>query len=157
MPWLETSSVNERARFIAADRRGLYTRAELCTRYGISRKTGYKWLGRFAEDGRRGLQDRSHAPHPKAYDAIMYREPYAVRGRTIGFLPEAAVLAGAVVALGAIWAAVRSGPEVLIGTAIGARGPMAFKPPKLVPLPVRLRIRFMFLQRVAMPSLPPAA
>jgi putative transposase len=63
MPWLETSSVNERARFIAADRRGLYTRAELCTRYGISRKTGYKWLGRFAEDGRRGLQDRSHAPH----------------------------------------------------------------------------------------------
>src|SRR5574337_708745 len=63
MPWLETSPVDERERFIADDRRRLYTRAELCARYGISRKTGYKWLGRFAEDGRWGLQDRSHAPH----------------------------------------------------------------------------------------------
>lgn len=30
MPWLETSPVNERERFIADDRRGLYSRAELC-------------------------------------------------------------------------------------------------------------------------------
>jgi transposase InsO family protein len=63
MPWLETAPVNEREHFIVDDRRGLYTRAELCARYGISRKTGYKWLARFAEDGRRGLRDRSHAPH----------------------------------------------------------------------------------------------
>jgi transposase InsO family protein len=63
MPWLETSPVDERERFIADDRRGLYTRVELCARYGISRKTGYKWLARYHEDGRRGLQDRSHAPH----------------------------------------------------------------------------------------------
>ena len=62
MPWLETSSVEQRERFIADERRGFYTRTELCARYGISRKTGYKWLDRFDEDGRRGLQDRSHAP-----------------------------------------------------------------------------------------------
>ena len=31
--------------------------------YGISRKTGYKWLRRHAEEGQPGLQDRSHAPH----------------------------------------------------------------------------------------------
>jgi transposase len=55
--------VDQRERFIADDRRGFYSRAELCARYGISRKTGYKWLGRCAEDGRRGLRDRSHAPH----------------------------------------------------------------------------------------------
>src|SRR3972149_4768131 len=63
MPWLETSSVEQRERFIADERLGLYTRTELCARYGISRKTGYKWLDRFDEDGRRGLRDRSHAPH----------------------------------------------------------------------------------------------
>jgi transposase InsO family protein len=63
MPWLETAPVNEREHVIVDDRRGLYTRAELCARYGISRKTGYKWLARFAEDGRRGLRDRSDAPH----------------------------------------------------------------------------------------------
>lgn len=36
---------------------------ELCDRYGISRKTGYKWLERFEEAGRAGLRDRSRAPH----------------------------------------------------------------------------------------------
>lgn len=63
MPWLETSSVEQRERFIADERRGLYTRTELCARYGISRKTGCKWLDRYHEDGRDGLRDRSHAPH----------------------------------------------------------------------------------------------
>ena len=63
MPWLETSSVEQRERFIADERLGLYTRTELCARYGISRKTGYKWLDRYHEVGRRGLRDRSHAPH----------------------------------------------------------------------------------------------
>ena len=63
MPWLETSSVEQRERFIADERRGLYTRTELCARYGISRKTGYQWLARYHEDGRRGLQVRSHGPH----------------------------------------------------------------------------------------------
>ncbi|HUP01987.1 MAG TPA: leucine zipper domain-containing protein [Gemmatimonadota bacterium] len=63
MPWLETSPVEQRERFIADDRLGLYTRAELCARYGISRKTGYKWLARYHEDGRRGLKERSRAPH----------------------------------------------------------------------------------------------
>lgn len=58
MPWLETSPVEQRERFIADDRLG--TRAELCVRYAISRKTGYKWLVR---TGWHGLQDRSHAPH----------------------------------------------------------------------------------------------
>jgi putative transposase len=35
---------------------------ELCARYGISRKTGYKWLARFEAEGRAGLRDRSRAP-----------------------------------------------------------------------------------------------
>jgi transposase InsO family protein len=36
---------------------------ELCERYSISRKTGYKWLERFEQEGRKGLADRSRAPH----------------------------------------------------------------------------------------------
>ena len=63
MPWLETSSVEQRERFIADERRGLYSRTELCARYGISRKSGYKWLDRFDDEGRRGLRARRHAPH----------------------------------------------------------------------------------------------
>ena len=63
MPWLETSPVEQRERFIRDHRGALYTMAELCARYDISRKTGYKWLARFDEGGRRELQDRSRAPH----------------------------------------------------------------------------------------------
>jgi transposase InsO family protein len=55
--------MESRPRFIADDRLGLYTRTELCDRYGISRKTGYKWLHRHDQEGKRGLNDRSHAPH----------------------------------------------------------------------------------------------
>lgn len=63
MPWRETSPMEQRERFIHDYRLGLYTMVELCVRYDISRKTGYKWLGRFEEAGRQGLQDRSRAPH----------------------------------------------------------------------------------------------
>lgn len=40
--------------------------AELCRRYGVSRKTGYKWLERYQRGGLEGLQDQSRAPdhHP---------------------------------------------------------------------------------------------
>jgi transposase InsO family protein len=55
--------MDERIAFIADHRHGLYTVTELCARYGISRKTGYKMLDRFAEHGRHGLADRSRAPH----------------------------------------------------------------------------------------------
>jgi transposase InsO family protein len=60
---METSPVDQREQFLAEQRRGLYTMQELCDRYAISRKTGYKWVARVLEDGRRGLQDRSRAPH----------------------------------------------------------------------------------------------
>ncbi|MGH7534509.1 MAG: IS481 family transposase [Gemmatimonadales bacterium] len=63
MPWLETSPVDQRERFITDHRCGLYPMTELCARYGISRKSGYNWLERFQEGGRAGLRDRSRAPH----------------------------------------------------------------------------------------------
>jgi transposase InsO family protein len=34
----------------------------LCREYGISRKTGYKWLARYTEDGVSGLEDRGRQP-----------------------------------------------------------------------------------------------
>jgi transposase len=63
MPWLETVPVEQRERFIDDHRLGLYDMTELCGRYAISRKTGYKWLARYDAGGRPALQDRSRAPH----------------------------------------------------------------------------------------------
>ena len=62
MPWLETAPMEQRERFVRDHRLALYTMAELSARYGISRKTGYKWLDRFDQGGRDGLGDRSRAP-----------------------------------------------------------------------------------------------
>lgn len=42
--------------------RGSFSMSELCARYRVSRKTGYKWVGRFEELGRPGLLDRSRRP-----------------------------------------------------------------------------------------------
>lgn len=62
MPWAETEPMKERARFIADDEGGLYSMTELCERYGISRRTGYKWLDRYEASGPAGLLERSRAP-----------------------------------------------------------------------------------------------
>ena len=35
----------------------------LADSYGVSRKTIYKWIGRYATEGMAGLEDRSRAPH----------------------------------------------------------------------------------------------
>ncbi|MBI4340159.1 MAG: helix-turn-helix domain-containing protein [Chloroflexi bacterium] len=42
---------------------GKYSVAELAKEFGVSRKTAYKWLGRFAEAGVSGLEEHSRAPH----------------------------------------------------------------------------------------------
>jgi transposase InsO family protein len=63
MPWKETRPLDQRTQFLADHQHGLYTMTELCARYAVSRKTGYKWLARYAADGPAGLHDRSHAPH----------------------------------------------------------------------------------------------
>jgi transposase InsO family protein len=80
MPWLETSPVDQREKFIRDQRFDLYAMTELCERYGISRKTGYKWLARFDEEGRRGLADRSRAPH---------RCPHRISGETAQLICQA--------------------------------------------------------------------
>src|SRR2546427_6296544 len=63
MPWRETAPMAERMRFVTDWERDLYSMVELCERYGVSRKTGYKWLARYEADGPDGLRERSRAPH----------------------------------------------------------------------------------------------
>lgn len=62
MPWEEKTRMEQRGQFVEEFESALYTLSELCERYGISRKTGYKWLHRFGLEGEPGLADRSRAP-----------------------------------------------------------------------------------------------
>jgi putative transposase len=41
--------------------------SEVCRAFGISEKTGYKWLARFAAEGKDGLEDRDHTRHTFAH------------------------------------------------------------------------------------------
>ena len=44
---------------------------ELCVAFGISEKTGHKWLSRFRTEGVLGLADRSHAPQLAAHQVSL--------------------------------------------------------------------------------------
>jgi transposase InsO family protein len=63
MPWKVTEPMTERARFVALHDEGLFSMTELCQRFNISRRTGYKWLARFEQGGLDGLKDQSRKPH----------------------------------------------------------------------------------------------
>jgi transposase InsO family protein len=60
----ETRAVdNNRLRFVMAAEKAEETMAGLCRQFGLSRRTGYKWLERYRAEGVDGLRDRSRAPH----------------------------------------------------------------------------------------------
>ena len=63
MPWKETSIESERMQFIERHSAGEETVAELCRKFGISRKTGYKLIGRHEAYGEGALLDLSRASH----------------------------------------------------------------------------------------------
>jgi Transposase and inactivated derivatives len=54
--------MDQRVAFIADWLRDEWTMRELAERYGISRKTGYKWVDRYTADPEHGLAERSRAP-----------------------------------------------------------------------------------------------
>lgn len=70
MPWLATDTMKERTKFVLKwEERfneaegGRVNLAELCRTFGISRQTGYEWIGRYRETGKiDSLVDRSRRP-----------------------------------------------------------------------------------------------
>ena len=63
MPWKESNVMNERIKFLSEYLRQERSLSGICRAYGISRKTGYKWINRYLRDGPAGLFDYSRAPH----------------------------------------------------------------------------------------------
>ena len=54
-------------KFILDWKAGLESKTELCRRYGMQRRIGYKWVQRYQREGPAGLADLSRAPlhHPQ--------------------------------------------------------------------------------------------
>ena len=62
MPWKEKEAVNLREEFVLKAMGQTSSVSQLCGEYGISRKTGYKWMARFREQGLGGLRNASRKP-----------------------------------------------------------------------------------------------
>ena len=71
--------------------------AELSRKYGVSRKTIYKWKQRVASEGEAGLVDRSRAPHQQAQAVseakreliLSVRHAHATERESVGACPSA--------------------------------------------------------------------
>ena len=63
MAWRVESVMDQRLCFIAACLRADEPMSDLCLRFKISRKTGYKWLSRYRDFGAAGLVHLSSARH----------------------------------------------------------------------------------------------
>ena len=64
MPWKKTYPMKQREEFVLKALQPQVNFSELCRQFGISRKTGYKWVNRFRERGLRGLEELAHGPAP---------------------------------------------------------------------------------------------
>ncbi|MFP6773509.1 MAG: helix-turn-helix domain-containing protein, partial [Alphaproteobacteria bacterium] len=75
--------MNERMCFVAAYLDGGESVSALCREFGISRKTGHKWLARYGQAGCAGLEERSRAPlgNPRAMDEAAIKAVVDVRLR----------------------------------------------------------------------------
>ena len=63
MPWKEELLMDQKTQFTSEYLRDSLSFTELCQRYHISRKTGYKWINRYQALGPVGLLDRSRRRH----------------------------------------------------------------------------------------------
>lgn len=104
MSWQRTDVEHLRMDFVMIARDPETSMSETCRQFGISRKTGYKWLDRYQTSGLAGLSDRSRQPNSNPLrvsgDTVVallhlrhklkYRGPKKLRAALLrrGFKPE---------------------------------------------------------------------
>jgi len=90
MPWKEYRVIDEKIKFVVEAMDRDESMKNLCEKYGISRKTGYKWLNRYKEDGAQGLCNRSRAPHthPNALEEKVKKDILALKQKHPNWGPK---------------------------------------------------------------------
>ena len=83
MPWKETCVMDQKMKMVGDWLSEEYTITQLSELYEVSRKTIYKWIGRYQTEGATGLKERSRAPrgHPNATPLEVAREIVATKLR----------------------------------------------------------------------------
>ena len=90
MPWKETCVIDEKIKFVAEALDETESMKDLCAAYGISRKTGYKWLERYKSEGVSGLCNKSRAPytHPNAMKKSVKKEILTIKRKYKNWGPK---------------------------------------------------------------------
>lgn len=80
MVWMEKNTVSLRQEFVQLASQEGANKRELCRRFGISPRTGYKWLARAAEGQppAQALADRSRRPHSSPARSVEHVEQAVV-------------------------------------------------------------------------------
>lgn len=83
MPWKETCAMDLKVQMIGDWLKKEHTVTELGEHYQVSRKTIYKWIGRYQAGGIQALKEGSHAPfkHPNATDIEIASEVILAKQR----------------------------------------------------------------------------
>lgn len=90
MPWKEINVMDERLKMVSDWLKGAYSVSDISAIYGISRKTAYKWITRYIEDGVEGLNERSCAPHthPNRTDGAVIERLISVKRKHMNWGPK---------------------------------------------------------------------
>jgi len=63
MPFIEQSIMSQRIEFCILASKSESNMSDLCRRFNITRRTGYKWLERYLDQGLPGIEEKSRRPH----------------------------------------------------------------------------------------------
>jgi putative transposase len=90
MAWKESSVMEEKLRFVFEYERKEFPMSQLCSRFGISRETGYVTLRQFRRFGVKGLEeaDRAARLHPNQTGAAIERAVLELRQAHMGWGPR---------------------------------------------------------------------
>lgn len=81
MPWHEVTLMSQRKELIHLAQQEEANLSRLCRYFGVSRKTAYKWLGRYNPEGEAGLKDQSRRPRRSPATTPPFLEEAVLRVR----------------------------------------------------------------------------
>lgn len=81
MAWKDVNPMEERVGFVLRAAREEVTMTDVCEEFGISRKTGYKWLNRYRVHGLAGMHELSRRPLNSANRIEEWVEKLVIRER----------------------------------------------------------------------------
>src|ERR1017187_4055603 len=83
MPWKQMEVRAQRVEFVVRALLGTESHSQLCSEFGVSRPTGYLWLGRCRWGGVAAIEERSRRPDSSSTQTVPELEACIVALREV--------------------------------------------------------------------------